>query len=443
MELFDVLKSTDILQKTDAKRVVTTTLQNQHSEVYDGLIEQKGLNLVQEHEKACRNTLYQKANALKSLLRSSSISDSIENIRHLKQRELPELIHLVDSLSKEIDAERKIKNEKEASLSTFREQNKLQHPASYNENPSKVWGMLIFGMIIEGIFNSFFLGEASEFGIAGGFALAFIISFINLIFAKLCVLGFQLSQHINQAKSLKGIFLILVCCVIVISMALYVGHYRAAVDIDIDNASFLATENFLASPFGISTFQSWILTIITVAIYFSFVYTISKIDDRYPGYGDKTKETLAAKAEFSRKETKAKEKVRSAKDTLLDNLERAYEALNTLAKQLDEANDELLSLDRNYQSFLLLQKSEFTTYCAECRQRFSHESTQILDMPADLSIEMPNLVFTDFEGVLSDKDRRDFDEAKHRISQFQSGEFSQLKVDFQESVNQLTFGKGR
>ena len=443
MELFTVLKSKDILQKTDAKSVITTTLQNQHSAVYDGLIEYKGLSLVQEHEQATRDTLYKKASSLKSTVRSSSVSDNIENIRHLKQRELPERTQLVNSLSSEIDTERKAKYEKEASLSKFREENKLQHPASYSENPSKVWGILLFAMIIEGIFNSFFLGKANEFGIAGGFALAFIFSIINLVFAKWCVLGYQLSQHINQTKSLKGILLILVCCLTVGAVALFVGHYRSAIDIDIDNASFLALENFIQNPFGISTFESWILTLITIAIYFSFIFTISKIDDKYPEYGDKTRETLAAKAEFAKKEAKANKMVNEAKSSLLESLENSYESLNSIAKQLDEDYEGLLSLERNYRSFLLLQQSEFTTYCAECRQRFSHECTQILDSSADLSIDKPNLHFIDFEGVLSESDIRQFGEVRHQISHFQSTEFPSLKTDFQESVNQLTLMKGR
>ena len=102
-------------------------------------------------------------------------------------------------------------------------------------------------------------------------------------------------------------------------------------------------ENLIQNPFGISTFESWILTLITIAIYFSFIFTISKIDDKYPEYGDKTRETLAAKAEFAKKEAKANKMVNEAKSSLLESLENSYESLNSIAKQLDEDYEGLLN----------------------------------------------------------------------------------------------------
>ena len=69
MKIFDVLKSESILTNTDANKVITITLQNQNSEIYDGVIESKGRDTVKDNERESRRVLLSRAASHKELLK--------------------------------------------------------------------------------------------------------------------------------------------------------------------------------------------------------------------------------------------------------------------------------------------------------------------------------------------------------------------------------------
>ncbi|GGD64520.1 hypothetical protein [Lacimicrobium alkaliphilum] len=385
MKIFDVFKSEAILSETDANRIITTTLQNQNSEMYDGVIERKGRDKVLNSERESRQVLLNRAAAHKELVKSGKIESSIAKIKQVKQRALPEAKEYIDAISREVKEGLRAKNEKEASLSKFREDNKLTHAASYSDNPGKVWGHVILAMIAEGLINSFFLSKASEFGLAGGFALAFAISFVNLAMALCFVIGLQNFRHVKTGRSLAGAVGMAVSGLIMLGIALLVGHYRSALDDNIESASTLAVDSWLIEPFGIGTFESWLLTAVTIGIFIFFVVKLILKDELYPAYGKITRETIEARKKFTSLKSKAMRKVSQIKEEVNQQFEAVHEELNILAKTLEEDFEAMESLEQDYQSYLLLQKSEFETFCEECRQRFSHECTQILDKKADLS----------------------------------------------------------
>ncbi|NDW15459.1 hypothetical protein GTQ48_07995 [Alteromonas genovensis] len=441
MKIFDVLKSESILTNTDANRVITTTLQNQNSEIYDGVIESKGRNTVQDNEGNSRRVLLSRAASHKELLKSGKIESAISKVKQVKHRALPEGRNYVDAISKEVKEELRAKNEKEASLSKFREDNKLTHSASYSENPGKVWGYLILAMILEGIINSFFLSKASEFGLVGGFALAFAISFVNLAMALGFVIGLQYFRHVKSGTSLAGAVGLIVSFLIMCGVALLVGHYRAALDEDVDSASSMAVNSLMAEPFGIATFESWLLTAVTIGIFVFFVIKLIFKDELYPGYGKITRETKAARKAYTSKKSQAMKKVSQIKQELNQQFETAHEELNILAKTLEEDSEALDLLYQDYQSYLSLQKSEFETFCEICRQRFSHECTQILDKKADLSKPMPPLEFSELKSLISSEDAALFKIKREAINEFQFSELETLRTEYQNAVNDIDLFK--
>lgn len=441
MRIFDVLKSENILAETDANRIITTTLQNQNNELFDGVIERKGRDKVLDSERESRRVLLNRSASHKKLVKSGSIEVAIAKVKQAKQRELPEAKGCISAISKEVKEGLQAKKEKEASLSKFRADNKLTHAASYSDSPGSDWGYLIFAMIAEGIINSFFLSKASEFGLVGGFALAFAISLVNLVMALCFVIGFQYFRHVSSGRSFVGAISMAGSSLVMISIALLVGHYRSALDLDIGSASTVAVESWLNDPLGIGTFESWLLTAVTIGIFIFFVFKLALKDELYPGYGKITRETIKARKQYTVLKTKAMKKVSQIKEKLNQKFELAYEELSTQAKMLEEDYEALESLEQDYQSYLLSQMFEFETFCEECRQRFSHECTQILDRNADLSKPMPFLEFQEPPKLIMETDMALFKSKREAIHQFQYEQMEELRTDYLNTVNNIGLNK--
>jgi len=80
---------------------------------------------------------------------------------------------------------------------------------------------------------------------------------------------------------------------------LAVGHVRFLYEQGVTESAFnVGFENFLASPFGLTDFYSWVLVI--VGIFFATVALFDglNIDDAYPGYGKITRKLKKAEEDY-------------------------------------------------------------------------------------------------------------------------------------------------
>ena len=102
------------------------------------------------------------------------------------------------------------------------------------------------------------------------------------------------------------------------------AHYRNAVASDPFEASSIAYRSLLANPLGIDDLQSWSLFIIGFLFSLIAAYDGFRMNDPYPGYGQRMKQNLEALDEYN-----------ALKDELLGDLEQ-------IKKSAEEKMDDLV-----------------------------------------------------------------------------------------------------
>ncbi|MEP1448932.1 MAG: hypothetical protein ABJK37_22700 [Paraglaciecola sp.] len=442
MNTFDILTSEALLESTNAKREITTSIQNQNNENYDGLIELQCKTKVIEHERQTRKALHDQASTYKKLNNSSKIQDSIDEVRQLETTSMPEMNMKLDAIKKDLQSALNSKNSQIGELNKFREDHKLTKASVYPSNQNKLIGVLVFMGVLEAGLNAFFLSKASEFGLAGGFAMAAGISALNILLAFFMSTCIRNAHYNDSKKSMMGFTFAAIIAVAVSTLALFIGHYRAALDENLELASFQAVKNMADAPLGISTFDSWILVCITFAIFMLVTWKFFKNDDPYPGYGEISRKTDAEIAKYSRYKTKADALVKQMRVELIQKFEQKYEALNQLSHSLEQDGESIEQLERDYQSFLSQQALEYEAYCELCRQRFSHDVNQILDKTAVFSKEKEKIEFQELTPLLKNEDIERFREIKAQIRSFRETDFSQVRASIIASANKITLNEG-
>jgi hypothetical protein len=442
MNTFDILTSAALLEATKANREITTAIHNQNSENYDGLIELQCKTKVIEHERQARKALFAQVATYKKLNNSSKIQDSIVEVRQMETTTIPEMDMKLGAIKKDLQSALNSKNSQIAELNKFREEHKLTRAAIYPSNQSKLIGVLVFMGVLEAILNAFFLSKASEFGLAGGFAMAAGISALNILFAFFMSTSLRNAQYNDSKRSMLGFTAATLVLIAVSTLALFIGHYRAALDENVGLASFQAVKNMADSPFGISTFDSWILVSITFAIFILVAWKFFKNDDPYPGYGEISRKADEANTKYSRYKTKADALVKEMRVELIQKFEQKYEELNLLSHGLEQDEESIEQLERDYQSFLSQQTLEYEAYCELCRQRFSHDVNQILDKKAVFAKEKESIQFQVLTPLLKSEDIERFKEIKSQIRGFRETDFSHVRASIIASANKISLSEG-
>jgi hypothetical protein len=355
----------------------------------------------------------------------------------LEQSALPEKQNTLAAIKNDLRTELNKKNTTIAELNKFREAHQLTRAAIYPDEPNKTIGLLFLMGIFEAVLNSFFLSKGSEFGLAGGFAIAIVISCLNVLIAFFMSLSLRFANHRATKISIFGIVCSTHLAIAVAAISLFIGHYRAALDKNVDLASLQAVKNMAESPLGISTFDSWILVFITFAIFALVTFKLFKNDDPYPGYGDITRKARTASKNYSRSKTKANELVTRLRDELTNALDQNYEALDKLSHEFDQDGESLEQLARDYRSFLTQQTLEYDSFCQECRQRFSHDCIQILDKNASFDTPANNIKFEEPEAFLRDNDITRLNAVKRTIREFREMEYTNLRSSYLTATNKL------
>ncbi|QYK05833.1 Yip1 family protein [Shewanella zhangzhouensis] len=434
MKIFDILTSNQLLKETDAYHEISSSMTQSK---YHQHIERKGKNIVIDAERENRAVLRKRVGDHKKLAKGSTISTKITQVRHLEHELLPNTEQKIKEIEYDLKAEFEKKKLQDTELAKFKEINNLKREARYPEDQRKIWGWIVFGLLFESILNAFFLAKASEFGLAGGFAMAVAISLINIVIAFFFANGFRSAHHIESKRSMLGILGMILVLLVMFTVALFIGHYRAALDQEAESAAFEAVKAMWEQPFGISTFDSWMLFLVTVTIFSVVVYKFCTNDDSYPEYGDITRKTLETRRVFSSMRTKAAEMIRREKELLNRKLEETYQELVNLSHELDEDIEAIAQLESDYRTYLLQQRNEFETFCEECRKRFAAECKAILEEQAVLPEKFLELEIPELETLLEEQDKHRFAEVSSQLRAFMEVEFSLLRKEFQAKVHLL------
>lgn len=191
-------------------------------------------------------------------------------------------------------------------LDAFMQQNRLSRPATYPDSRFWHFSILVLLWASESAANAFLLGEASEFGVLGGFVDMVFISFVNLtmgFFIGTLVLP-QL-RHVSVMRKLVFAPTLILGFAALLVFDLFVGHYRdviavSAGDLDVVDFGARALEKLRRSPLGLSDFKSWIFVLVGL-IFAAFAMIDGwRWDDPYPGYGAKDRHQKRLIIEYGR-----------------------------------------------------------------------------------------------------------------------------------------------
>ena len=209
-------------------------------------------------------------------------------------------------------------------VNRFKREEGRNADADYPESRVWHWGILVALIVLESLINGLFFGANVEGGVLAGTSYAVLISVVNV-----AVLGWVLAamvreiQHRDGRRRIGGMAGLGAVLVVAVFWNLFVAHYREALPYDYPPApdTVLVAQSavaqspatqppqadslpescwrgpdesdadrealclFLASPFGLGGFYSYMLLLIGLAMCAAAAMDWYKTDDPYPGYG--------------------------------------------------------------------------------------------------------------------------------------------------------------
>lgn len=242
----------------------------------------------------------------------------------------------------------------EDDLARFRETNERDMEPNYPKGAG-AWvlriGIIMFLLLVESFLNAVFLGEGSEYGLAGGWLEAIAITAINV--AAGVIAGFwpfRMANHVASTtrylgRVLAGGWVI----VFALGFNLFAGHYRDALAVGADDAGGIALRTFFAQPFGLATAPSWMLLVIGVFCAMVAALDGYRLSDPYPGYAAK-----AARAEQARADRDAEldHLVERVTSRYADALDEMKEVEGRIARNVVHSEQHKLSISSLHDSFV-------------------------------------------------------------------------------------------
>lgn len=207
----------------------------------------------------------------------------------------------------------------QAHLNMFKVQHDIHRKPRVPESRFWIFCLMIGVVVVEGMVNSFFFAQASDFGLLGGFIQAFFVSAVNVGFSFIG--GFfalrQLS-HRNPGRQLLGLIGVFAIMVVVVAINLMTAQYRGILELGVENPERVVMERVRDLDFSgaLSSLNSALLALIGFLCAFFSFWKGFGADDPYPGYGAMHRDVEAAQErveDFS-------EEIQVWRDEVLDQL---------------------------------------------------------------------------------------------------------------------------
>lgn len=210
----------------------------------------------------------------------------------------------------------------------FRQANRLQRTALPRRSHVFNVGVLLFAIVAESVLNGAFLAHIFGGALLIAFLFAVGISAVNVLASLLCGIFSRYVQHVGFVKRLLGLVAILFFLAWAAGYNLFVANFRdAAEGIEWEQALIVSVQNFIASPWTLENFQSWMLALLGALI--SVIVFIKGVlwDDFYPGFGSLARRREAANDRFADMASEAMDEIRSVRAARRDDLQAARERL--------------------------------------------------------------------------------------------------------------------
>lgn len=239
-------------------------------------------------------------------------------------------------------------------LAAFKDRNKLTWHPEYPESTIFNFSVIAILLLVETVLNASFFSVAGTSGLLGGIFKALIISLINVAFGV--ITGFFILpkiNHIDIKKKLWGYFFLATYVILIpIAFNLLVAHYRAALDINAQQAVTIAFDSFVNGPFNIPNVESWILFALGAIISIIACYDGYKLDDPYPEYGSfhREKEKKKEKYELEKKRflQGVDNLVSKGREKLNNSVSNFVRFLNQFEESIDRSNEIISKFNHGY-----------------------------------------------------------------------------------------------
>lgn len=225
----------------------------------------------------------------------------------------------------------------ERELRAFRYHNNLlDRTPTYPESVLFHFALVIVAIVVEGVANSYFFGQASDLGLLGGFFTAFLVSVANVAISMLAgVLFLRLLNHVNKIWKVVGAVGFVVILVFLGVLHLTIAHYRELLTRNPDADILAALQPMFENPFALRDMESLLLVAIGVVISAFGIYKGYTIDDRYPGYGPVYRKWKVLDEKVGEIEKDLKDRIGVAYDSAAEQSNGVVNSLRGIRKDLE------------------------------------------------------------------------------------------------------------
>ena len=206
-------------------------------------------------------------------------------------------------------------------LKKFKKENDITRPAIYPEGRYQAYGIAAFLMIFETGLGGSFFAEGDALGLTGGFFKAGIPSFLNTIFSFfLANYGFRLISNKNFLRKSIGALVCFVATALIVSVNLFVTHFRSAVMAMSDSPESAAMKSFYDSPFLLQDANSLLLLLLGIVCALIATRGFWKQDDPYFSYGEIDREHKKKMDDYTDMKSSALEELEIDRNRKLNDL---------------------------------------------------------------------------------------------------------------------------
>lgn len=252
----------------------------------------------------------------------------------------------------ELDQLRKERDQAEADLNGFRDQNRLRRDAQLPHKPPFVsWSIIFLVLAVDTVFNGMFFGERVEGGLVQGFGEAIVFAFLNVACGYIIGrYGITKLLHVNPSDRAVGAIITLAFVIAMMTNNLFAAHYRFVLvtNGDVERATIIAFENIKRDILGVGDLKSWWLMAIGLAAAIVAGRDGWSMDDPYPGYGAKTRTYRARVDEFLSTKKDLMHQLTEDRDSASDYMRSSLKFLDA---SLNEYRGLLGARKKLYESF--------------------------------------------------------------------------------------------
>ncbi|WP_422449540.1 hypothetical protein [Endozoicomonas sp. ALB091] len=437
MGFFNRKDKDQLLDETDAKQKVIIQVRNFQDPVYSTGIESEGRTIVLEHDQKQRSKLHELSKEARGKINSQKITQ-VRNKIHQKANYEIETPSEIEELKQDYKTAKDQYRAIHQDWQDFRRIHNLSRHAHYPENHfNSAIPLVLVMLIFETLTNSFFFSLASEYGLAEGALVALLLSSCNILISFFTSMSSRYLNHYSLWIKALAYMLVIIFISTAAALALFVGHYRTALEKAPETAHLDAVQSFIESALNLETVSSWILAIISFSVFLVTWYKFFKSDDAYPGYGEITRKMHLMKENINEVSGDAHQALAVTKEKLENEFEIEIEEIKKVYNRVVDAEHALHLLSSEFACFIALQKSEYENFCLETRSLFSYQYSQANNRNAEFSDPVQEVTLQE-ESINESSNReafRDFNLIKEDYDQYMKSILPELRESYFSKID--------